>query len=356
MRLFYRRNIYILSIILMLGIFYQCRLMPYHENQIHGLWMGVHTEFTPVFPLPILNEYRPDGTVTAKRFGKEAKQYNWALNQSTLTIDTMHYDIVSFDENTLLTRNAYKYLFRRINDVPIEKDEGELRAFLQNTSWKSEGHELHFDREKIFTFSENKLTEIRCWNIEKYGKNAFLYQTGHATDCDRFAGRAMQIIAAEDDKLHLSIWNETGKHDLVYHKKNELVDFNNLLNDRPFQRCGMYRALQTGRLGDLYKGGDTVIENHFYDNYNVNENVVPENGFVIIKFIINCEGETGEFELIEIDKNYKAYHFDKSISKQLIDLAKSLDQWLPYEYESNNYDAETSINFRIIDSQIKVVL
>jgi len=354
MWLFHRRYI-IISFFLALGLFNQCR-MPYHESQLHGLWMGVYTEFTPVFPMPVLNEYRPDGTVTIKRFGKDANQYNWALNQSTLTIDTTHCDVINCDKNTLLTRSIYKYLFRRVNDAPIEKDEGELRAFLQNTSWKSEGHELHFDREKVFTFSENKMTEIRCWNIEKYADYAFLYQTGHAVDCDKSAGRAVQIIEAKNDKLHLSVWNETGKHDLIYKKKNELADFDSLLKNKPFQLCGMYNTPNIGGIGNLCKGGDTAIKNHFYDNYNITKNVVYENGFIILQFIINCEAEAGGFELIGMDKNYKPQNFHEDIGKQLIDLTKSLNQWIPYEYDSNSFDAKVSINFRITNGQIKVVL
>ncbi len=353
---FYRILLYITGVSMLTIFCWQCRLMPYHKSELYGLWLGVHIEYIPNFPLPVLNEFRTDGTVITKRLGEDAKHYNWALNGDILTVDTLHYDLIKCDKNTLQTKKNYNYLFRRIKDTPVKKDEGELRAFLRNTSWVSGDKILHFDNEKVYTFAENKLIETRCWNIEKYGDYAFLYQTGHHMDCGESVGRVTQIIAAKDNRLHLSTWNEIGKNDLIYTKQNNVADFDNLLKNSTFQRCNMYGIYQIGHTGNLYEGGGAALKNYFNDNYKPTKNTSNENGFIVIEFIINCAGEIGELEVIEIDKNYKAHQFHEDVTRQLVDIIKSIHQWIPYEADGINRDARTDINFRIVNGNIKVIL
>lgn len=335
---------------------WQCRLMPYHKSQLYGLWLGVHMEYIRNFPLPVLNEFHPDGTMTVKPFNDDAVHYNWELKGNTLTVDTMHYDLIKCSKNILQTKGNSTNLFRRVENTPIKKDEGELRAFLRNTSWISANKTLHFDNEKIYTFSEDTLTEIRCWNIEKYGDYAFLYQTGHHTDCGKSTGRAMQIIAAHDEQLHLSTWNEIEKNDLFYTKQNIATNLDNLIKNRQFQRCGMYGIRTIGHTGNLYEGGGTELKNYFYDNYKPTENTSNENGFITIRFVINCAGEIGEFRVIEMNKSYEVHQFHEDVTQQLLNIAKSLQQWTPHEVDGINRDAKNSMNFRIINGQIKVIL
>ncbi len=335
---------------------WQCRLMSYHKSQLYGLWLGVHIEYNPNFPLPIINDFRTDGTMTAKRLGEDAKHYNWALSGNILTVDTLHYNLIKCDKNVLQTENFYNYLFRKIQAVSIEKDEGELYTFLRNTSWVSGDKALHFDDERLYTFSEKKLTEIRCWNIEKYDNYAFLYQTGNHTDCEKYAARAMQIVTANDDQLHLSIWNETGKDNLIYTKQNDAIDLDNSLKNRGFQRCSMYGISKIGNTGNLYEGGGNALKNYFYNNYQITKNTSNENGFVVVEFTINCTGETGEFRVVEINKNYETHQFHEDVTQQILDIAKSIPQWIPHESDGVPRDAQTDINFRITNGQIKVIL
>ena len=356
MRPFYQISLFIATLFMLITLCWQCRLMSYHKSQLYGLWVGVHIEYEPDLPIPGINDFHTDGSVTAKRFGSDAIHYNWVLNGNRLTLDTLHYDVIKCNENVLLTKRRYDFLYRRPVQAPIKKDEGELRAFLRNTSWISGDKALHFDDEKIYTFSKDTLIESRCWNIEKYNDYAFLYQTGHYIDCDKSKGRTMQITAANDDQLHLSIWNEIQKNDLIYTKQNDVVILDNLLKNKHFQRCNMYEIRQIGNTGNLYEGGGNTLKNYFYENYKVTENVSNENGFVIINFILNCAGNTGEFRVTEMNKNYEKHQLHEDVSHQLLDIAKSLRQWIPHEVEDAPRDVEIRMNFRIINGQINVIL
>ncbi len=342
--------------ILIITLFAQCKLVPSNPEQLHGLWVGVYAEYEPNFSLPVINEYRPDGTMTVKRLGDDAEVKNWSLNRNILTIDTIHSEMLILSQDTFVNKSNYRYLLRRVKDVPVEKDEGELRSFLQNTSWINGKRELHFDKEKIYTISEKGQSEIRCWNIEKYQDYAFLYQTGYPTDCTFTKGRLMQIMEAEGERLKLSVWNETDKYELIYTKKTAIENFDNLLKNSTFQRCSINGVASSGNIGETYEGGGNAIKNHFYDAYKTPKNTEGENGILILKFLANCIGETGEFTLTGMDLNYKAREFHPDISQQILDLAHTLDKWIPYEYKDQDYDNYKVINFRIINGQIKVII
>jgi len=79
--------------------------------------------------------------------------------------------------------------------------------------------------------------------------------------------------------------------------------------------CDEVKVIQYFNLGDAihYKGDKPVITNEFIVNYN-SINVKKETGPIRIRFIVNCEGETDRFRMIQSDPNYKEKVFDKNIS------------------------------------------
>jgi len=356
MRRFYNTKNLIAWVFFLMCTFVQCLPTIHSEEQLYGLWIGVHVEYEPNMALTTFNEYKTDGTMIVKWLGDEPKVRTWSLNHNKLTVDTVQTDLIALSEDTFMNRGNYRFLLRRVKDIPIEKDEGELRSFLKNTSWVSGDRKLHFDKEKIYTESEKGLTEIRCWNIEKYNDYAFLYQTGYWMDCDRFKGRVMQIVKADDEELHLSVWNEVDKYDAIYTKEKETPDFDNLLNNRPFQSCSASRIPSGGDVGRVHEGGGTAIKNHFYDNYKVTKNIENENGLLILKFVVNCEGESGRFEVSGMNNEYQHHEFHTDLTNQIIKLGKSLEGWMPFEHEDKYYDSLRRIKFRITNGQIKIII
>lgn len=58
-----------------------------------------------------------------------------------------------------------------------------------------------------------------------------------------------------------------------------------------------------------------------------------------IRFIVNCEGKTGRFRVIGMNKNYQEKTFDKAITDQLLEITQHLDGWqlLPNAEEPRDY-------------------
>ena len=82
-----------------------------------------------------------------------------------------------------------------------------------------------------------------------------------------------------------------------------------------------------------------------------------ENGYIRIRFVVNCKGEIGRFSLQEMDRDYKKKRFPLEITQQLFDLVSQLDGWIPMELWSNKpIDYYVHIGFKIKNGQIEEIL
>jgi hypothetical protein len=81
-----------------------------------------------------------------------------------------------------------------------------------------------------------------------------------------------------------------------------------------------------------------------------------ESGLIRIRFIVNCQGETGRFRLIEMDENYQEKVFDSKITEQLMSIAKSLDGWKALTSPKGPSDYYQYLIFKMEGGKIKEIL
>ncbi|MEO0330599.1 MAG: hypothetical protein AAF223_02790 [Bacteroidota bacterium] len=81
-----------------------------------------------------------------------------------------------------------------------------------------------------------------------------------------------------------------------------------------------------------------------------------ENGYITIRFIVNCEGEAGRFRVIEMDKNYKLKNFSNELVIQLYEITRSLEGWDVLERDNQSYDYVRYITFKIQNGEIKDIM
>lgn len=75
--------------------------------------------------------------------------------------------------------------------------------------------------------------------------------------------------------------------------------------------------------GLQYEGEKGNFINKFSENYIPIE--INQSGWIRIRFIVNCEGKTGIFRIIESNENYQVQNFDERITNQLLKLQS---RWL----------------------------
>jgi len=93
------------------------------------------------------------------------------------------------------------------------------------------------------------------------------------------------------------------------------IHYDKKIDKKNFLVCDEDKVIQYFNLGDAidYKGDKPMIINEFIVNYN-STNVKKESGLIKIRFIVNCEGETDRFRMMQSGLIYKEKVFDKNIS------------------------------------------
>lgn len=104
-----------------------------------------------------------------------------------------------------------------------------------------------------------------------------------------------------------------------------------------------------------YKGEKPRIEQYFQEKYS-SEGLENENGYITIRFIVNCEGKSGRFRKQEMGLDYVEKKLDFRLSEQLFTLTQQLDGWNDIIHKGQRYDYYSYITFKIIDGKIKEIL
>jgi len=83
---------------------------------------------------------------------------------------------------------------------------------------------------------------------------------------------------------------------------------------------------------------------------------VSESGWVRIRFVVNCRGESGRFRMICSDENYGSREFDSRITDQLMTITKSLEGWKLLPDSDNPDEYYQYLIFKIENGDIIEIL
>ncbi len=80
------------------------------------------------------------------------------------------------------------------------------------------------------------------------------------------------------------------------------------------------------------------------------------NGFITLRFIVNCKGQIGKLNTFQIDGNYKEISFDTEYVDQLINFVKGLKEWKMGVYKEKPIDYYTYFTFKVENGNIKEIV
>jgi len=128
------------------------------------------------------------------------------------------------------------------------------------------------------------------------------------------------------------------------------------LDSKDFKPCTDGQVYQYYNFGNniQYKGEKRALINTFKREFK--NQSADINGYVTIRFIVNCMGETGRFRVKTLDGDYKPIDMNKSLVDQLLSITKNLDGWLPGASGDLHYDYYQYLTFKITEGQIKSIL
>ncbi|MDN5288282.1 MAG: hypothetical protein JWR38_4556 [Mucilaginibacter sp.] len=123
-----------------------------------------------------------------------------------------------------------------------------------------------------------------------------------------------------------------------------------------FYLCHQNFIIQYYNVATSYKGGGGAIKKSILNRYRYKQAYMLATGFVTIRFVINCKGQTDRFRISQLNNNYQQTVFNKDLIAQLLELCKSLDQWVPGKDDKGNiYDSYYYLNFKLVKGHIKAI-
>ncbi|MBK9565461.1 MAG: hypothetical protein IPO37_09855 [Saprospiraceae bacterium] len=201
----------------------------------------------------------------------------------------------------------------------------------------------------------NKITndfKHKCFTIEKLSNSTILNLFGNKFSCDKnYNYFKFQILKQTENVLYLRGFIDQSFKDLKLQKTYKTIKEKNdfhLCDDLMYLNKPSYRYYTRNT---SYKGGTYHIKKIFKNKYKIPVEV-KESGMIRIRFIVNCQGKAGRFEMLEIDNNYCVKSFNPAISNQILNICMDLKEWIPGTKDKQNVDSYIFLTFRIKDSEI----
>jgi len=80
------------------------------------------------------------------------------------------------------------------------------------------------------------------------------------------------------------------------------------------------------------------------------------NGYITIRFVVNCEGKTGLFRIQQMNDNYLEEKPDKDFSAKLLNFTQSLNGWIPKEISGRKIDYYQYLTYKITNGKVSEIL
>jgi hypothetical protein len=108
--------------------------------------------------------------------------------------------------------------------------------------------------------------------------------------------------------------------------------------------------------GIQYEGEKAALVAFVRNEFSANS-IDKDNGYVTVRFIVNCKGESGRFRVIELDNNYDITTHSEVIVNQITDIVRRLDGWKAGTLDgSKAYDYYQYLTFKISNGQITDIM
>lgn len=137
-------------------------------------------------------------------------------------------------------------------------------------------------------------------------------------------------------------------HDVGY------IDPETALGEKNFATCDneifqYHNAVPHGG----YKYGKKALRDTVRRKY---KTTPGESGYLTFRFVVNCEGKAGWYNIIENDLDLTPKHFDKELTAHLFELTQDLKEWRPLIFEDKPRDYYMYITYKLVDGEIREIL
>ncbi|WP_053002209.1 hypothetical protein [Kordia jejudonensis] len=144
--------------------------------------------------------------------------------------------------------------------------------------------------------------------------------------------------------------NKPYKHYVGY------IDSEKALLTDEFDLCDEGRIYHTYSSASLkaYKGSKKRFRDHIQTSFN--DNTFTDSGYLNFRFFVNCEGNAGMFEIIQMDLDLKESPLNPQLVDSLFTLTSNPENWEIIEYYEAPRNYYMYISYRIENGKVTEII
>ena len=139
-------------------------------------------------------------------------------------------------------------------------------------------------------------------------------------------------------------------------KKVGAIQFDPKMDDPSFDICDEMNIMEYYQVNPKFKEGTKSIRQYF-DQVGLDSLCHGlGDGYITIRFVINCEGQTNRYRVFAVDRDYNPQLVPNENREQLKTWVKNMGNWTAGQYEGIEYDSYKFITFKIEKNSIIEIL
>ena len=142
------------------------------------------------------------------------------------------------------------------------------------------------------------------------------------------------------------------------HEENVgFIEKSKAIGPKDFKACFEEKIFSEnyGRKRAEYKPGFDKLRQYIFSQYD-NYGFTNESGYITFRFIINCDGQAGRYEIHQVGMDFKKKIFNKELVEHLFELVSKLQNWTPMQFYDDKYDSFFHLTFKINNGELLEVL
>jgi len=330
--------------------------------QLVGTWIGesVEVDLNTVVPLPYRLTFRPDSSVQMAVMANRlaTRTVRWQSKDRAVQIDTIKFNPAQWTlkGNQLIVNGWAPLRFRKLTNVSLDSAAVLKRIVGHTWSTDSLSYSLFEDGSVCLKNEKTGNTALHFWHLVPVEESLFLIIKGSQEAEDRNTHYPVQITKINSNTLTMQGWKGEHWGDFTLVRTGDLKP-NQRCVPSGFQLCNtflvpteakyMYAEYKRGRLGAIRR----IVAREFQPMAEA-----KQSGLVRFRFVVNCEGKAGMFEMMTLDENYERCQFDPRITDQLRRICQEkITDWEPGKGTGTDktiYDTSCLLTFRLKDGQI----
>jgi hypothetical protein len=135
------------------------------------------------------------------------------------------------------------------------------------------------------------------------------------------------------------------------------IPFDKSVDNSNFKVCDELNIEEYYQVNPSYGEGMPGIRKYISSHQKELEALCEKDGYVIVRFVINCQGQTDRYRTKFMSLNYTDENtVNAELQKKIIQLTRNMGNWTPGKYDGKTYDCYQHLKFLFKNSQLVDVL